>query len=76
MRMISPLNKMSIARFTIPFVKGGVVMNYIWIGFLIAIGWKCGAFIFDVGCNVIYRLLPEKFKKKKKAAEKSYVKYI
>ena len=46
-------------------------MKYIGMGFMAAIGWKTGAFVFDVIVSVLHESLPSKLKKSK-SSYKSY----
>lgn len=39
-------------------------MKYFLVAFLLTIGWKTGLFVFDVITSFMYKLIPEKYRKK------------
>jgi len=47
-------------------------MKHILTGFMVAIGWKSGIFVFDTAVSTIYRLLPSKFKNKSRLGYKDF----
>jgi hypothetical protein len=53
-------------------MKGVLFMKYFLIAFGVSVGWKLGGFVTDVTYEIIYKLIPEKYKKRRRVSYKRY----